>query len=282
MAGSTETSPAIQRWTLSRRATGSLLIRRTVAVDRGTMVAMPSRRRPAGLLPDRPPGRGRLRAGRRVDHPGLPRRRAPRRRPRRPTDVAAASTVPSGDADQAAQTDTDWGRIWDSLPGGFPRYPGATPSDEAATGPASAVLVVQGADARSVATFYQGALAPVGYTTDGLSGPLEDGGYVLDMTGPTRGCKLQVTVAPTGGLIIAHDPVRGGLPTGVMSRMRNLAGACGATHGSTPCVYPAATLAGRPVRPSLGEARSCNPRIHAISGPSPSWWGCSSSCSSSA
>ena len=117
------------------------------------------------------------------------------------TDVAAASAVPSGGANQAAQTDTDWGRIWDSLPAGFPRFPGSAPGDEAATGPASATFVVQGADARAAATFYQGALTGTGYTTDGLSGPLEDGGYVLDMSGPTGGCKLQVTAAPTGGLI---------------------------------------------------------------------------------
>ena len=74
-------------------------------------------------------------------------------------------------------------------------------SEEGATGPASATLAVQGADPKAVATFYQGALSSDQYTTDGLSGPLEDGGYVLDMTGPTSGCKVQVTAAPTGGLI---------------------------------------------------------------------------------
>ncbi len=117
------------------------------------------------------------------------------------TDVAAPSVVPSGGADQVAQTDTDWGRIWDSLPKGFPRYAGSVGSEEGATGPASATLAVQGADPKAVAAFYQGGLSSDQYTTDGLSGPLEDGGYVLDMTGPTRGCKVQVTAAPTGGLI---------------------------------------------------------------------------------
>ena len=102
---------------------------------------------------------------------------------------------------RAAQTDTDWGRIWDSLPKGFPRYAGSVGSEEGATGPASATLAVQGADPKAVATFYQGALSSDQYTTDGLSGPLEDGGYVLDMTGPASGCKVQVTATPTGGLI---------------------------------------------------------------------------------
>jgi hypothetical protein len=125
-----------------------------------------------------------------------------------PTPTAPTSTTPaptesrpaSGVATQVGQTDTDWGRIWDGLPNGFPRYPGSTAGDEGAAGPASGIILVQTADAKGIATFFQTALENAGYTTDGLSGPLEDGGYVLDMTGPTDGCKLQVTAAPTGGL----------------------------------------------------------------------------------
>lgn len=117
------------------------------------------------------------------------------------TDVAVASTDAPAGAGQVDQTDTGWGRIWDSLPKGFPRYAGSVGSEEGATGPASATLAVQGTDPQAVATFYQGALSSEQYTTDGLSGPLEDGGYVLDMTGPAGGCKVQVTATPTGGLI---------------------------------------------------------------------------------
>jgi hypothetical protein len=117
------------------------------------------------------------------------------------TDIAVASPIASAGAGQGAQTDTDWGRIWDSLPKAFPRYAGSVGSEEGATGPASATLAVQGTDPQAVATFYQGALSAEQYTTDGLSGPLEDGGYVLDMTGPASGCKVQVTATPTGGLI---------------------------------------------------------------------------------
>ena len=40
------------------------------------------------------------------------------------------------------QTDTDWGRIWDRLPAGFPVYPESVIAEEAASGPASAVYVV--------------------------------------------------------------------------------------------------------------------------------------------
>jgi hypothetical protein len=98
------------------------------------------------------------------------------------------------------QTDTEWGRIWDTLPSGFPTYPGSTPGEETATGPASANLVVDGIDSKGIATLLQTLLTQAGYTTNGLSGPLEDGGYVLDMTGSPPGCKIQVTASPTGSL----------------------------------------------------------------------------------
>ena len=91
-------------------------------------------------------------------------------------------------------------RIWDSLPSDFPSYPGAEPGEEAATGPASADLVVSGADAKGIATTLQTKLQAAGYTTAGLAGPLEDGGYVLDMTGSPAGCMLQVSATPTGSL----------------------------------------------------------------------------------
>jgi hypothetical protein len=121
--------------------------------------------------------------------------------------AASTSTAPSlapssnpGGSPDVTQTDTDWGRIWDGLPSGFPTYPGATPDDAASGGPASAVLVVEGLDAQGVATFLQTLLVKAGFTTEGLTGPLEDGSYVLDMTGPPVGCVLQVATKPTGGL----------------------------------------------------------------------------------
>ena len=105
-----------------------------------------------------------------------------------------------GHGTSSAQTDTEWGRIWDSLPADFPTYPGATPAEETATGAASADLVVTGGDARTIATTMQSALIAAGYATAGLSGPLEDGSFTLDMTGPPAGCKVELRVTPTGGL----------------------------------------------------------------------------------
>ncbi|MGZ6340129.1 MAG: hypothetical protein ACXWNG_07165 [Candidatus Limnocylindrales bacterium] len=100
----------------------------------------------------------------------------------------------------AGQTDTAWGRIWDSLPNGFPSYPGSTPAEEAASGPASAVRAVEGIDARTIAGWMQSELERATYSTEALSGPLEDGSYVLVSTGTAPGCRVQVSIAPLGGL----------------------------------------------------------------------------------
>ena len=132
-----------------------------------------------------------------------------------PTGSAASPTSPSGSASLgnsaapsaavhsavtgAGQTDTPWGRIWDMLPAGFPAIPGSTPTD-ATGGPASAVFVVPGSAAKSIAASMQAALSATGFRTDGLSGPLEDGSYVLDMTGTPVGCRTQVAAKPLGGV----------------------------------------------------------------------------------
>jgi hypothetical protein len=79
-------------------------------------------------------------------------------------------------------------------------FPGSTPAEETATGPASANLVVDGGDATAIAAFLQSRLQQAGFKNQGASGPLENGGYVLDMTGPVTGCELQITIEPTGDL----------------------------------------------------------------------------------
>lgn len=117
-----------------------------------------------------------------------------------PSQTAPAATPGASLASTAGQTDTDWGRIWDTLPTGFPSVPGATQADEGATGPASANLAVPGTDAKAVATALQAALTQAGLMSVGLQGPLENGGYVLDMTGSPAGCRVQVTATPTGSL----------------------------------------------------------------------------------
>jgi predicted small lipoprotein YifL len=131
---------------------------------------------------------------------------------------AAVPATPSGSTPSVAagegQTDTDWGRIWDTLPSSFPSIPGARPSEEAATGPASATMVIEGNVARLVAAALVTQLAAAGFPTAGLGTPLEDGSYTLDATGATPGCKVQLTIKPMGdqtivsilyGAACAHD-----------------------------------------------------------------------------
>ena len=123
--------------------------------------------------------------------------------PNVPGPSIQASTEPASAAPSAStvtQSDTAWGRIWDTLPTTFPSIPGATVSEEAATGAASAVLTVNGQSPKDVAALMQRLLSGSGYSTIGLTGPLENGGYVVDMAGRPQGCKVQVTVAPTGSV----------------------------------------------------------------------------------
>jgi hypothetical protein len=128
--------------------------------------------------------------------------------------IPAATPAPSGAASLAeaspsleasspplaGQTDTDWGRIWDSLPAGFPNYPGSTPAEAAASGPVSSVFAIQGVPAKTVVDWIRSRLEQATYRTEGLSGPLEDGSFVLDLTGSSPGCRVQVSIAPLGGL----------------------------------------------------------------------------------
>ena len=122
-----------------------------------------------------------------------------------PTSTSSGAS-PSGDAPptstagpETAQTDTDWGRIWDGVPEAFPVYPGATPADDAAREVASATFVLDGADAQTVAGWMQTELERALYATEALNGPLEDGSFVLDLAG-ARDCRIQVAIAPLGGL----------------------------------------------------------------------------------
>jgi len=111
--------------------------------------------------------------------------------------VAAHTAVPTK-APGAGQTDTEWGRIWDTLPKGFPVYTGATRSDETNLGPASAVEVIQGPAAVDLIGWYDTQLEAAGYRVVALNGPMEDGGFTLDMTGPKTDCRLEVRVVPMG------------------------------------------------------------------------------------
>ena len=112
------------------------------------------------------------------------------------SDRAGPSPVPS-----TSQSDTEWGRIWDALPPGFPTYPGATEADDAGPEPVSGTFAVNEGDANEIATSLQAALEAATYSTEALSGPLEDGSFVLDSVGQGD-CRIQVTVTPQGGLTL--------------------------------------------------------------------------------
>jgi hypothetical protein len=110
-----------------------------------------------------------------------------------PGGTTAPPVEPSG---TPTQTDTAWGRIWDAVPVSFPRLEASFPADSV-SGPVSAAFVV-GAGPADVTATMKRLLDGEGYRTD-QSGPLEDGSFVLDSTGPWEGCRIQTTVTPQSG-----------------------------------------------------------------------------------
>jgi len=114
--------------------------------------------------------------------------------------VSANASSPAPSAGTGSQTDTEWGRIWDAVPAGFPRYPGSTVADDASAEPASArYAIAGGGDPADIASWMQSALETATFSTQALSGPLEDGSFVLDSVGEGD-CKIRVKVARMGGL----------------------------------------------------------------------------------
>jgi hypothetical protein len=97
------------------------------------------------------------------------------------------------------QTDTEWGRIWDTVPTDFPIYAGATEASEAATGPTSAELAVFGSPPKRVIEWTAKELTSDGYAISGGTAPFEDGSYSIEATGED-GCRILVTAAPLGGM----------------------------------------------------------------------------------
>jgi hypothetical protein len=91
---------------------------------------------------------------------------------------------------------TEWGRILDRVPGGFPVYPGAGPAD-GVTEPTSGAWVAAAGTAR-VADWYVAALEELGWSSIDLASPLEDGTQVLDLASDLPECRVQVTFRPAG------------------------------------------------------------------------------------
>ena len=109
------------------------------------------------------------------------------------------------------QTDTEWGRIWDGLPKGFPAFPGAHPT-EVGSGPASATLDAGSAEPGAVANFYKTALQAGGWIVIGLSGPREDGSFELSSVDIHPACQVRTTVTPLGGSTIVTVLYGAGCP----------------------------------------------------------------------
>jgi hypothetical protein len=116
-----------------------------------------------------------------------------------PSAATSAPTSPAASAPVTGQTDTEWGRIWDNLPGDFPVFPGATPADDAGGEPVSARFAVEGGDPEAIAIWLQDALEQATFSTLGLNGPGEDGGYVIDSAGDGE-CRIQTSITPLGAV----------------------------------------------------------------------------------
>ena len=113
------------------------------------------------------------------------------------TEAPGASDLAPTDA--PTQTDTDWGRIWDAAPSGFPVYPGAAPATATGPDPVSGAWAIEGGDALEIASWMQTSLETATYSTEAMSGPFEDGSFVIESVGDGE-CRIQTTIAPLGGL----------------------------------------------------------------------------------
>ena len=117
------------------------------------------------------------------------------------TTSAPPTDRPSAEPTAAAisQTDTAWGRIWDDVPAGFPRFPTSTVADDISPDPVSATYAVDNDDTSQIAGWMQSALETASLRTEALSGPMEDGGFVIESVGQGD-CRIQTSVQPMGGL----------------------------------------------------------------------------------
>ncbi len=107
--------------------------------------------------------------------------RSPATSPSPATSTVGAATPTSGPT-VPTTTQTEWGLIYDDVPARFPRMIASQPTETGA-GPASAVFAVPARTA-DAAAWYSAALPAAGYPVEGTSGPYEDGGFVIDATGP--------------------------------------------------------------------------------------------------
>lgn len=130
-----------------------------------------------------------------------------------PTDVAGsgARTAPP----RPGTFETAWGSAWDALPPGFPLPPGAKPAEpgDPADGPVSGVFVADMSPA-AAARAMEAGLGAAGYSTEALSGPLEDGSLVLDAVGREPACRVQARIRERGGMTMITVLFGAGCPEG--------------------------------------------------------------------
>lgn len=122
-----------------------------------------------------------------------------------PSATPGVTPVPGGSEEPVVPppggtTQTPWGEILDELPGSFPVFPGAEPS-EPLEGPVTATLLAP-AEVDDVAEWTRRALEAAGFTTEALSSPLEDGSRVLDTVGDLPECRIQTAFRPVDGSTI--------------------------------------------------------------------------------
>jgi hypothetical protein len=124
---------------------------------------------------------------------------SPTATPPTPTDVPGGRTPSPG----PGTFETAWGIAWDALPPGFPLPPDARPADpgDPTVGPVSATLTI-GRPPERVAADVQALLATASYSTEGVSGPYEDGSVVVDSVGRDPACRVQTTIRPLSGLVM--------------------------------------------------------------------------------
>lgn len=127
-----------------------------------------------------------------------------------PDATAGEPSPPVSPAASVTTTETEWGAIWDALPASFPTFPGAIPTDPI-EGPASGAFAVP-AGAFEAAEFMQSALETAGYSTEALSGPFEDGSYVIDSVGETPECRVETRLAPLSGTTLMTVRLGAGCP----------------------------------------------------------------------
>lgn len=120
-----------------------------------------------------------------------------------PTPILSADPIEPGvsGAPPASQTETEWGTIWDGVPAGFPRFPGARSADDATAEPVSDAYAVTDGDPAEIASMLQTTMENATYSTEALSGPLEDGRYVLDSVGDA-GCRIETRIVPQGTIVL--------------------------------------------------------------------------------